>query len=320
METKSKSTSKTTFFGLSILIVALSVSAGYYAFNQYKLNEQLQAELDEMELMVEYSEMESKMARETFVEIERNLAAIRESEGFVSANLNLEGYDPDLAEDRIQAEIEAIETLLGQNRELIASLKSDVGSKDGRIADYEKSVAVLQNRINGYKTRIDEVTAISDELHLDLIAAKEAHGMLTEELVEKEELMEAQIDQLIEQDKALRTGYYTVGTFKELKEENVVVKKGGLFGLASAKTLKEDFDREQFIKIDIYDNTTIPVFSPKAELISNHDTDSYEWIDEGKEVRWIQILDPHTFWENSKYAVVVTKGGSSGETTAYVNK
>lgn len=301
-----------------VVLAGATAFLGYDAYRQHDANVQLQGQVVEMGAKLDENALETQKAMEAFAEIEINLAEIRESEGYLLNNLNEEEFEGEMnSQKRIMHEIASIEHLINENKNIIKGLEGQVGEKDSRLASYKKSVRSLEGRITDYKNKNEELMAQAEELHQDLVRANEENEQITQELVLKEFVVETQAQQLDQKEKELRTGYYTVGSFKHLKEEDVVEKEGGILGLGAAKTVKDDFNREAFTEIDIYHYKSIPVYAKDAELVSNHAPQSYDFItQENGEVRWIQVTDPELFWENTKYLVVVAKGGTYDGATA----
>ncbi|MEW6468176.1 MAG: hypothetical protein AB1458_04590 [Bacteroidota bacterium] len=291
----------------NVMLALLGVTVlglGYVAFRQNKDLKYMKA------VHGEELEKTGAMSR-AFDAIQKNL----EDLGLMN---NVPGQDYEGIKDpeaRIMAQIDALEAALDKNKKMIDELTAKVGEKDANLKKFKQTIAVLEKRVNDYKTRTTELTALTDSLQTDLQLSKELGANLTLQLEskaaesdEKSKFIEQQNAVLQQKEAELRTGYFTVGSFKDLKEKNVVDKKGGIVGLASAKTLKSDFNREEFTKIDIFNYTSIPVFSKDAKLVTNHSSDSYELVrDESGKVQWIQITDPQKFWESSKYLVVLTK-------------
>jgi len=316
METKGKNkVNPAKNVAIAVFGVA-ALGTGYFAYDQHQENEFLDEQVVEMQTKLDYNALEAQYFNEQFAEVESNLAAIREKEGYLLTNLNSEEFESATSpEERIRQEISAIEHLICENNNLIAGLKGQVGEQDSRLKDYKKSVASLNKRISDYKSKTDELVAQADALKKDLASAQNENQEITEELVKKEFLVAMQSQQIDYQEEQMRTGYYAVGSFKELKESNVVEKDGGFLGIAAAKTVKDNFNQKRFNKVDIYDFTTVPVFRKDAELVSNHHSSSYEVIEgEDGEVKWIQIINPDKFWESTKYLVIVTKGDQYIET------
>ena len=73
----------------------------------------------------------------------------------------------------------------------------------------------------------------------------------------------------------------------------------------SPDTLRDDFKKDDFVKIDLTMLTEIPLNSArKATLVTPHPTDSYKFV-MGASYDKLVILDPEKFWSGSKYLVVV---------------
>ena len=125
-------------------------------------------------------------------------------------------------------------------------------------------------------------------------------GMLTEATMAQKKMIQ-------EQDEALHTGYYAMGTYDELKEAGVVNKEGGFIGIGRTKTLAENFNKDYFTKVDIRDTKSIPFGNDlkEVELITNHSSDSYVYEKNGELLKAISITNSEEFWKNSKYLVIL---------------
>ncbi len=301
-----------------VVLVGTTALLGVDAYRQHDANIELQGQVLEMGVKLDENALETQNTMEAFAEIEINLAEIRESEGYLLTNLDEEEFEGEFnSQKRILGEIASIEHLIAENKRIIKDLESEVGEKDGRLAQYKKSVSSLEGRIADYKKKNEELIAQSEVLKNGLVQVGRENQQITQELALKECVVEEQFKQLSEKEKLLRTAYYTVGSFKQLRDNEIVEKEGGILGLGAAKTVKDDFNREGFTEIDIYDYTYIPVYSRDVEIVSNHDPKSYEYITEKDgSVRWILVTNPELFWESTKYLVVLSKGGVYSGTTA----
>ncbi|MGE0637996.1 MAG: hypothetical protein AB7G44_05650 [Bacteroidia bacterium] len=309
METNENIESKSGILKNVILVIALSAVAGlgYIAYEQYNDKKALEAEVA---TLGQYN----TEALAGFSKIERNLMDIREREGSIINDLNAENEVN--AQQRIENEIKAIEGLIKDNKALVNALKLNLGDKDKQIGQFTASISQLEGRIKKYKEE-------ADYLRADLRHQAKRGDSLTVEVAERDfdlgvkaQVISLQADHLTamtteirKREMAKREAFFVVGTFSELKEKNVVDKEGGVLGMGSTKVLKENFARDQFVKIDKLNFELIPVFAKHAEVVSNHDLDSYEYVfGKNDEVEFIKIIDPEKFWENTRYLVVVTKG------------
>jgi len=124
---------------------------------------------------------------------------------------------------------------------------------------------------------------------------------LTETVESQTERITDQTAKLEAQTKALNTAYFIIGTAKDLKKKGVI--KGDFL---KGKQLLDDFNKEDFTRIDIRKTTEIPILSKKAEVVSKHPTSSYKLTGDKKMVQALQITDPKSFWGVTKYLVIIT--------------
>ncbi|NQU86655.1 MAG: hypothetical protein HQ541_12920 [Mariniphaga sp.] len=109
------------------------------------------------------------------------------------------------------------------------------------------------------------------------------------------------------QDEELNKAFLAYGTFKELKENGVLTKDGGILGLGGSKSIPGIFEEDSFMQLDIRETREIPLFTRKVSFITEHPDSSYRFlIDEGL-ITYLEIENPDEFWKLSKYAVLETK-------------
>jgi hypothetical protein len=95
----------------------------------------------------------------------------------------------------------------------------------------------------------------------------------------------------------LNTAYFRVATKKTLEEEGILDKKGKFIPSPNP----------MYQKVDITTLNEIPVYAKKADMLSNHPVNSYEWVGEKKQVEKLIIKDPQAFWSVQKYLVIQVK-------------
>lgn len=254
-------------------------------------------------------------------EIEQNLAEITAHENLVRINLaEEEPHGPLTSEERIQQEIAIIADLIDQNNALIEDLQGQLNKNNDELASYSDKNKRLEKKLRTFTKRVDELEKLNAQLAADGEELKEMNTKLASDLelksMENEfltanftgqaEVLQAKNNEIQLLSTELNTSYYLVGDYKELKEMDIVEKEGGIIGIGGTKELKDDFDKKQFIPIDKMNYTTIPVFSKKAELATNHPTNSYKWVEGDDGVKYLEITKPAAFWESSKYLVILT--------------
>lgn len=243
-------------------------------------------------------------------QFEENLRLIKEKEELIEVNSN----DPELAQsqrDRINEDLVNIGRLLSENRSIIEELEQKAKNSQYRNSKLQKSIKRLSNQLEEKNTEILALTEQIQNQKLEienLVQRNETLRIAQDTLMEKsltqasrlrdqEEKITEQIDKITLQTELLNTAFYIAGSKKELKEKNILV--GG-------KKLNPSFDEGDFIRIDITEINTIPVAAKKAELLTFHPDNTYEFKNEEKMISGLEITNPESFWKKSKYLVVVT--------------
>ena len=298
-----------------VLLALVAISAGLIAYYQYQEKKQLVANLTEEQIVKQEKVMDA------YARIEANLAKIREHEGLIQNTIKAKDKEGNAnPEERIQQEIQIIERIMQENREIIATLNEEVNLKDNKLKDFERHQKNLNTRIGEYKAIVGDLTAKNEALQKDIevIELAKTHlendiQMLDSQITEKAAQLAAIEEELLKREDEMHQAYYTVGTFKDLRDQQIVEKEGGILGIASVKTLNEDFDPGQFKQVDTRNINEIPVKGEKIEIVTNQDPDTYSLEYEGDIVERIVIEKPAEFWEKSKSLVVVVKDKHEGE-------
>ncbi|RMG30317.1 MAG: hypothetical protein D6732_16355 [Methanobacteriota archaeon] len=171
-----------------------------------------------------------------------------------------------------------------------------------KSANWESQKAALQETI-------ENLTRIIEQKEKDLAELREQVEHLTVRVAQVENELETKNEVIEEQTQQLNTGFYIIGTEKELKEKGIIVEKGGFLGIRKIKTLAPNFSPEDFVPTDISSTDAIPIFntSGKVELISPHTPGSYNLIKTDENQTLLEIVNPEEFWK-IKYLVILTHG------------
>ncbi|MDN5204047.1 hypothetical protein QQ008_21830 [Fulvivirgaceae bacterium BMA10] len=289
-------------------LVILTISAMAFACTNKEMEEKVaQLEQENKELVAINDEKDAELVSfmESFTDIERNLAEIRERE----MNIAITNSDKKtLKEDvklRITEDIKVINDLMAQNKEKIASLTSQIKRSNRRSAALNKKLEELQQELTAQIEERDlRITALKGELEEMNFTVAELNATI--DTLNIENANQAKI--IGDQIKQKNTAYYALGTSKELLDEEVIAKEGGFLGIGKTRSLKKDFNKSVFSEIDITQVTSFPVSGKKVSLVTNHPVDSYKFEkaeNDEKQVESLIILDPEKFWTTSKYLVVM---------------
>ena len=290
---------RSIFFALVATVLAVGC-------NQDKLNQLEQANLQLNETTARQDSLLNDFLH-SFNEIEDNLALIKEKEQLIE----MSSEDPELSlnqKDRILEDIQSINSLMGQNKELIADLNKKLKGSNSKVREFRRMVARLNKQIAEKDTNIVvlketlanrefEITELNTQV-ADLTTVTETQSA---RLAVQDSTIGSQVQAIEKKTEQINTAYYIVGTTKELVEKNILAK-GGLLG---KKGVNANFDESHFQRIDLTETYSIPVENKKAKVMTFHPTDSYVFNDDEKVIQTLEITDPQKFWKQSRYLVVV---------------
>jgi hypothetical protein len=223
---------------------------------------------------------------DSFNRINENLRIVRQKQGVLGAAPGgVEGGKDQ--EELIIAEIASIDELLDENRRIIANLRGDARGGADRVAAMERSLEEMERAAS---EQAEEVATLKEML----ASSNSSLATLIEMYRDKSQLAEIQREEL-------NAAWYAVGTARELRENGVLTREGGVAGIGGVDKLKTDDLRLGYFKrIDITTDTEIPLAASKARLATSHPDGSYR-IADGKLI----VVDSEAFWSLSRYLVVV---------------
>lgn len=231
----------------------------------------------------------------TMLAIDKNLTAIRVEQGILiqSSRGSDAGMD---RKEKILAGIRALDEKLAENKMKLTQLEK-------QLKKIKKGNAELQLTLNLAKERILEEEATIAEMREEIEQKGMQLALANHELKAKT----AENDELARRNeqmhKFINTVYVVGGTFKQLKKDNIVERKGDILGVGGVEVVKTNVDKTKFTELNKEENTFLSFRGTHAKLISSHPANSYT-ITNNNNVAEIVIKDPDTFWSSSKYLVV----------------
>lgn len=236
----------------------------------------------------------------SFNEVEIKLDSVTAKQNIIRMNKS----NGDLKEgqrDRINAEIEAINNLMEENRKTIAELGNKLKKFNRKNSQLERIIATLNRQF--FQKNL-ELTTLNDEL--SLLNLQVAKLQTTLDTLSMQNF--AQSTTIMEKNKELHTAYYIVGKSKELQDAKLIDKHGGLLGIGRTEKLNSNIDNSKFFRIDYTKISNIPIHSNNAKIITSHPSDSYTLnkdTADNKMIASMQIINPEKFWSASKYLVII---------------
>ena len=259
--------------------------------------EALQAERDSLANVAASVSTDFESSLRTINEIEMALQTVREAEGIMMME-NQEGNS-----NYAEAQIEAIDRTIQQNKAKIAELEQQLASAGSKSKELKTTINRLKNELNEKDTYINN---LREELNISKAQVAE--------LSESVENLNANIDNLnvqnakqqatiSQQDVALNTVYYIVATAEKLAA-NHMINQGGLF---TPDQVTGDIDMSMMTMADKRNLKVLPLNSRKAKILTNHPESSYQLTKDDDKNLSLVIVDPNAFWSISNYLIISIK-------------
>src|SRR5690554_1176346 len=216
--------------------------------------------------------------------------------------------------DRIIEDIQLMNEMLAESERKLEELNKKLHASDIEINSFKKRLSVvsseLQNQsqvVSNLKNELEKKDAMIAEMGNKVEKLETVLVVQTDSLTVLTDSVERTSEKVKQMDQQLHKAYWTMGTFKELRENNVLEREGGFLGIGKNKILKQDFNEEYFTELDIREAEIIPLNAKKAEVISDHAAKSYRFVYQDDLISYLKIEDPNEFWKRTKYAVIEIK-------------
>lgn len=233
-------------------------------------------------------------------EIQANIDDIKAKEKLITVNTTTGTEVSADRKEQIKQDIQLIYELSLKNRKTIEELQKKLKDEKGYTANLKRMIENLERQV---AERDAQIVALKDELAKMDIVVENLTAMVDRLAIESEQKSKVISEKISE----LNTGYYIVGTEKNLKESKIITKEGGFIGMGRTSNINKDFDENLFTKIDITQTTVIPVNGKKMKIITDHPSNSYTFHGDKKRTDSLSINDYKAFWRSSKYLVIVAE-------------
>ena len=285
---------KPIIFALTIMLVMLT-SCGKQSADYKELKAQNDSLLNEkLKLQEEVDGYFTAMNQ-----IEENIEKIKSTENIIS----LQPAGQELSDDvrtKINEDMAYLSEMIKTNNDELERLKSKLKKSGFKSTELERTITRLTQSLQEESAKVVAMhaqLAEKDSLIAQLGTTVNELGKNVEVLSTDVKVKETVIK---EQDEAIHTAWYVFGTRKELKEQKIVTSDG-LF--AGQKVLQRDFNKNYFVRIDARNTKSIPLFSTRAKILTNHPKSSYTLEKENGNFVLL-IVNPADFWSISKYLVI----------------
>jgi DNA repair exonuclease SbcCD ATPase subunit len=313
-ENKSKKWEKSLLRNIvtGAIVLLIAITGFIIILNKDAKISELYVEKNNLNSLIETRDSVINELDGTISEIEQNITFIKNKRG--QLELEQQEGSPDQKE-RIIEDIALMNTMLEESEKKIdelnkklASSNVDLSSFRNRIAkltsDLEEQnevVVQLQRELEQKDFQLAEMDMKVSEMTEEILVMNDSISVMNDSIVDKTEKLQ-------QMDEQLHKAYWTFGTFKELKENGVITREGGILGiLGKNKTLNKNLNESYFTELDIRSTQSIPLYAKKAEVISEHSDSSYHFVYQDDLIAYLEIEDPNEFWKLTKYAVIEVK-------------
>jgi peptidoglycan hydrolase CwlO-like protein len=288
-----------------LLVLLLGVVVFSACHNYKKDAERLMFVRDSMQQETAFRDSSIVGFLNDFSEIQANLDSIKKIEKLVTVQSG-SGRELNSSQKKmILEDIALLNDLMKRNKELTASLQKKLKDANFKIGNLEGTMKELQLMVNNLEAQTQEKDGEIIVLKEDVRKLNVDISSLNEKIVAVETESQQKTQTIETQTVAMNKAYYAFGTTKELKDNGIIEKSGGVIGMGKTPVMKKDFNRDYFTEIDIRNFDYLRLMAKKAKLITVHPADSYHFT--GKKSSDTLFIDNSAeFWKASKYLVVLT--------------
>lgn len=257
---------------------------------------ELKAKNKELKKEAEKKEESIQDFMSAFNSINKNLQIIKQKENIISMSA-AEAPDGIVSSEKIKDDILLIYKLLEENKKTVNKLRNKLEKTNMINKEMRKSLDILSESI---EQKNNEISDLRNKLTKKNTEMQSLHGKL-DSLIKSNEKKKKTINK---QREILNTGYYVIGTSKELYNRGITNKTGGIIGIGDVNELEGYFDKSHFKKIEIHKKRRIHLNCDKARLLSAHPLVSYKYTGPEGKIEDLIITRPEKFWSTSKYLVI----------------
>jgi len=233
----------------------------------------------------------------TLDEIDSNLDMVRDEYGILVLGPNSNADYGVSKKEQIINGISAINNVMAQNRQKIEKLEKS-------LKVYKNGKTELVKSIENAKARIEEQESQLNLLKDELMKKDFKINELNQIVLNRYETVNTLNKQNIEQKTKLERKYFVYGTKKELTQKQVLVKQKGILKSISKKTLNTNLNEAEFVDINMYHNTEIPMAGKHPKLLTKHPEGSYQIKTDEDQYCVLSITNQDEFWRTTNYLVV----------------
>jgi predicted RNase H-like nuclease (RuvC/YqgF family) len=206
---------------------------------------------------------------------------------------------PATSREQAFARIEELKAGIARTKERITELDAKLKHSNIRIGGLQRMVENLKKSVGEKETMIADLTTQVASLETQVA------GLTTEVETKNQEIVQKDIE-ITDRQRELATVYYTMGSKKDLTASNVVIAKGGVFGLGKTLEPSGHVDEAIFTPLDTDTENTIRIPAKEAQILTSQPATSYNLVRVGEETLELRIIDPREF-RKVRHLVILTE-------------
>jgi DNA repair exonuclease SbcCD ATPase subunit len=304
-----KSVMKSIIAGAILLVII--ISGFIILLNKDSQINELQVETRQLNSVIQKRDSVISELDGAIREIEQNISFIKNKREQLEFEYIESSKDP---KEQIIEDIALMNTMLEESEKKMDELTRRLEVSEVELSSFRKRVAKLNSEIQDQNQMVSTLKQELEnrdnrlaEIDNKFTRLEEVLGVQTDSINELADSVVRSSEKIQRMEQELYNAYWTMGTFKELKENDVLTREGGFLGIGKNKTLKENFNEDYFTELDVRETEIIPLNVKKAEVISAHADNSYRLVYQDDYIAYLKIEDPNEFWKLTKYAVIEVK-------------
>lgn len=232
----------------------------------------------------------------TLVEVSSSLDSIAVGEGMLRES----NEGPVLTKRQMLDNIAAFKETLAANKERLAELERNLAGRTDELAKLSTLVKHLNQELEAKQARINQLEEELQSANANIDRMRAEMNDMTTTIGSQQDEINAQREAMQTQDEALNTGYYVIGTKRDLKDKGLV-SGGNLF--KKKKVNYGSIEEQQFTKVDIRETTQFNIPSKKVKVLTEMPSDSYTIMTTGNS-SVLKITNPSRFWGISNFLII----------------
>ncbi|MGM0496799.1 MAG: hypothetical protein ACQESJ_02690 [Bacteroidota bacterium] len=284
----------------ALLLAAIILLAVFSGCNKKEL-EELRSENKELNKTIEEKDKKIKQLEGQYNKVEKNLQLIVEEKD------DEESEFQKISDNKLMKRLESVRETMRENRDKAESSETKLDGIRYQASKHKEKAKKCKNQLEEHKDSIKSIkeTLIAKKENIEEKDSRiENQDSTISELTEKNKAFE---DSLKNLTKEFNTAYSAIKPKKQIKNENVVKKKGGFLGfIGQVKVLNPTFNESNFKTLNMKEKSSITIDAKprNIEIITPHPEKSYS-LEKGEDNKTIlKIKDKDNFWRAGKHLVI----------------